>query len=189
MCHVLRARTELEDGKKLGARVDGQPQPEHLCGAAEPRAQFVQLQMREVEMAEGALVQGLCVLASSGQPGGDGGLSVAEDPFSGRRVQPFGECRQHYGDLVRGSFQTVQGGVAPSTERGAASLAAKGLDLLGTAMLAIPDKGVDVRISDPEVGALLIGTGKTLGVHSLGGSPPAFDLAPGAHRRRRSPST
>jgi len=151
MCHVLRARTELEDGKKLGARVDGQPQPEHLCGAAEPRAQFVQLQMREVEMAEGALVQGLCVLASSGQPGGDGGLSVAEDPFSGRRVQPFGECRQHYGDLVRGSFQTVQGRVASSTECDVAGLTTKRLDSFGLAMLTITNQRMHMRIRVAEV--------------------------------------
>jgi hypothetical protein len=151
MCHVLRARTELEDGKKLGASVDGQPQPEHLCGAAEPRAQFVQLQVREVEMAEGALVQGMCMFPSACQPGGDGGLSVAEDPFSGRKVQPFGECRQHYGDLVRGSFQTVQRGVASSTERGTASRASKCLDALGTAMDAISYQSVDLIIGDAEV--------------------------------------
>jgi len=32
------------------------------------------------------LVQGLSMLASTRQPGGDGGLSVAEDPLSSRRV-------------------------------------------------------------------------------------------------------
>jgi hypothetical protein len=39
-------------------------------------------------------------------------------------------------------FQTVQGRVEPGTERGVAGLAAKGLDALGTAMLAIADEGV-----------------------------------------------
>ena len=61
MCHVLCAGTQMEHGKNFCARVDGQPQPEHLFGAAEPGAQFVQLEVWEVEMAEGALVQGLCV--------------------------------------------------------------------------------------------------------------------------------
>ena len=51
MRHVLRAGTQIEDGKKLCARVDGQPQPEHLFGAAQPGAQFVQLEVRELEMA------------------------------------------------------------------------------------------------------------------------------------------
>jgi len=71
-------------------------------------------------------------------------LPVAEDPFSGGRVQPFGQRSEHHGDLLGGSFQTVQGGVASSTEGGAASLTAKRLDLLGMTMLAIADQGVDV---------------------------------------------
>ena len=57
-------------------------------------------------------MQGLCVLASARQPGGNGGLTVAEDALSGRRIQSFGERRQHRCDLTGGSFQTVQGGVA-----------------------------------------------------------------------------
>ncbi len=52
MRHVLRAGTQMEDGKKLRARVDSQPQPEHLCGAAQPCSQFVQLEVWELEMAE-----------------------------------------------------------------------------------------------------------------------------------------
>jgi hypothetical protein len=60
-------------------------------------------------------------------------------------------------------------------------LAAKGLDLLGTAVLAIPNQRVNVSIGDPRVRALPIGTGETLGVHPLGCSPPAFHLTPGAY--------
>ena len=109
-------------------------------------------------------------------------MSKAEDPFGGGRVQPFGQRREHHGDLVRGSFQTVQRRVAPSTERGVAGLAAKGLDLLGTAMLAIPDEGVELSIGIPEARALLIRTGEAFGGYALGGSPPAFHLTPGTHR-------
>ncbi len=138
VCHVLRAGTQLEGGKKLGARINSYPQPQHLLGAAEPCTEFVQLKVREVEMAEEALVQGVRVLASSGEPGGNGGLTKAEDPLCGRGVQPFGQRREHHGDLLRGGFQTIQGGVAPGSERGTAGLTAKGLDALGTAMLAIP---------------------------------------------------
>jgi hypothetical protein len=54
--HVLCAWTELEDGKNLGERIDGQPQPEHLCGAAQPGSDFVQLEVRDVEVAEAAVV-------------------------------------------------------------------------------------------------------------------------------------
>jgi hypothetical protein len=82
MCQVLRAWTQMEHRKNLGARIDGQPKPQHLCGAAQPGAQFVQLEVWEPEMAEAALVQGLCVLSGTGQPGGDRRLLVAEDPLS-----------------------------------------------------------------------------------------------------------
>ena len=108
--HMLRARTQLEHGKKLGARVDGQPQPEHLFGTAQPGSEFVQLQVREVQMAEEALVQRLSVLASASQPGGDGRLPVAEDPLGGGRVQSFGQRREHHDDLLRGRFQAIEGG-------------------------------------------------------------------------------
>jgi hypothetical protein len=71
--------------------------------------------------------------------------------------------------------------VTSSTERSAASLTTKRLDALGLAMLAIAHQRVDLVIGDAEVEALLVGTGVTLGVDSLGCSPAAFDLAPGAY--------
>ena len=77
--------------------------------------------------------------------------------------------------------------MAPRTERGAAGLAAKGLDLFSVTMGAIPNQGMNVSICDPEVRALVVGTGETLGVYAFRGSPSAFDLAPGAHRQRRWP--
>ena len=92
MCHVLGAGTQLKNGKNLSAGVDGEPEPQHLCGAAEPRAQLVQLQVRKVEVTEAVLVQRLCMFASTSQPGGDGGLAVAEDPLGGGWVEPFSEA-------------------------------------------------------------------------------------------------
>jgi hypothetical protein len=58
------------------------------------------LEVRDPEMAKVALVEGLSVLASTGQPGRDGGLSKAEDPLGSGRVQPFGQRREHHGDLL-----------------------------------------------------------------------------------------
>src|SRR5215469_11933965 len=140
MSHVLGARTQLERRQKLGAWIDDQPEPQHLLRTLQPRAQLIQLQVREMEVAEEAYVQGLCMRASASEPGGDSGLTIAEDPFGSGRVEPFGQCREHHGDLVRWSFQPVQGGVTPSTEGGAASRTSKGLDALGMTMLAIPEK-------------------------------------------------
>ena len=107
---------------------------------AEPCSQFIQLKVREVQMAEEALVQGVRVLANTGQPASNSGLTVGEDTFGRRRIHPFGECREHHGDMVRGGFQTVQRRVASGNERGVTGLAAKRLDALGMPMLAIAKK-------------------------------------------------
>ena len=64
MRSVLRAGAQMEHGKNLREGIDGQPQPEDLCGATQPGSQFVQLEVREVQMAEEALVQGLRMLES-----------------------------------------------------------------------------------------------------------------------------
>jgi hypothetical protein len=64
--------------QKLGAGIDGQP--EHLCGAAQPGAQFIQLERREPEVAQGALVESLCMSGCTSEPRRDGGLTGAEDP-------------------------------------------------------------------------------------------------------------
>ncbi len=61
MRHVLRAGAELRHRKNFRAGINGRPQPEHLFGAAEPRAQFVQLQVRDLEGVEAALMEDLCV--------------------------------------------------------------------------------------------------------------------------------
>ena len=63
----------------------------HLFGAAQPGSYFIQLQVRELEVVEEALVHGLCVPTCTREPCRDGGLTVAEDPFGRRRVQPFGQ--------------------------------------------------------------------------------------------------
>src|ERR1051326_474207 len=136
-------------------------------------------------MAEEAFVQALGMLPSARQPSRDRGLSVAEDAFSRGMVQPFGQRRQYHGDLLGGCFQSVQGRVTSSAERGAASLTAKGLDALGTAMLAIPDQRVDPIIGDAEVHALLVWTGEAHGLYPLGCSTAAFHLTPGLYWHRR----
>ena len=137
MRHGLCSGTELKHRKDLGEGIDGQPEPQNLLSATEPGAQLVQLQVREMEMAEEALVESVRVLSSTRQPGGNGGLPVAENSRSCRSVQPFGQRREHHGDLPGRGFQTIQGGVASRAERGLAGLTAKRLDPLCTAMRAI----------------------------------------------------
>jgi hypothetical protein len=86
VCPMLGARTQREHGQNLGARVDGQPEPEHVLRAAQAGTQFIQLEVRERELGEDALMQGLCMPASAREPGGAGGLPLAENPFGRARV-------------------------------------------------------------------------------------------------------
>jgi hypothetical protein len=74
-------------GRIARARINGQPEPQHLLRAAQPGAPFVQLEMREVEVAEAALMEDLSVSACASEPRGDGGLTVAEDPFGSGSIQ------------------------------------------------------------------------------------------------------
>jgi hypothetical protein len=62
MGHVLCSWTEVEDGKKLCTWVDGQPQPQDVFVAAQPGAQFVQLDIGKLEMTEKVLVEAFSVL-------------------------------------------------------------------------------------------------------------------------------
>ncbi len=108
MRRPLRAGTHMENRKDFRERVDGQP--EHLCMVAEACAQLVQLEVREPEMAEGALVQGQRVLTSSGQPGGNSRLPKAEDPLCGGWVQPFGQREiRTMATLEEGVFRRYKG--------------------------------------------------------------------------------
>jgi hypothetical protein len=59
MCHVLCSGAKLKHGKNLRERADSQPKPQHVLRAAQSGAQFVQLEVWEPEMVEGAFVQGL----------------------------------------------------------------------------------------------------------------------------------
>jgi len=88
---------------------------------------------------------------------------------------------RHHGDLMRRGFQTIQGRVAASSERAAASRTSERLDPLRMAMLTISDQSVNLGIGDAEVRALLVGTGEALGVYTLGCSSAAFHLTPGAY--------
>jgi hypothetical protein len=74
--------------------------------------------------------------------------------------------------------------MASSTESDATGLVAKGLDLFSVTMGAIPNQGMNVSICDSEVRALVVGAGETLSIYPFRSTSPAFDLAPGAHRKR-----
>ncbi len=85
MRHVLRAGIQMEHRQNLGAGIDDQPKPQNLLGAAQPGTQLVQLQVREMKMAEDVLVQGVRVPGCSSESSRHRGLLKAKDPFCGGR--------------------------------------------------------------------------------------------------------
>ena len=76
--------------------------------------------------------------------------------------------------MIGRGFQTVQGGIAPGTERSVAGLAEKGLDAFAMAVLAIANESVDMGIGDPAIRVVLVGTSKAFGVHAGGGLLDGF---------------
>lgn len=58
MGHGWCSRAELKRRKKLRQGIDGQPQPENTLGATQAGAQFVQLNVWELEVAESVRVPG-----------------------------------------------------------------------------------------------------------------------------------
>jgi len=185
VCCMLSAGPQLERWYNLGARINRQPYPEHLGRAAEPGANFVQLQVWEMEVTEAVLMKELSVSSCAREPPRDGGLTGAEDPLCGGRIESFSQRREDHGDLMGRGFQTVQGGVSSGREGSVTRLTAERLDPLGLAMLAIAHQRMLGSIGDAKVAARSVGTSETISGYAFGGSPPAFDLAPGLHRSRR----
>jgi hypothetical protein len=66
--HLVRSRTQLEHRNALGEWIDGHPEPQNLRVAAQACSQFIQLQMRDLEMAERALMQDLGIRSCLQQP-------------------------------------------------------------------------------------------------------------------------
>src|SRR6266581_4009473 len=130
MSHDLGSGAELERRNYFRQGIKSHPQPEHLCGAPKLGAQFVQLQVREMQVAEGTFVQALRMFACAREPPCNRRLPKAEDAFSRGSIQPLGQRRQHNCDLLGRRFQPVQRRVPSRTEGRAAGLTPKGLNTL-----------------------------------------------------------
>ena len=104
MGQVLYSGTQMEGGKNLAAGINRQPEPDHVLRAAQPGSQFIQLEVWELQKAEGPLVQRPSIRSSASQPPRDDGLPKAEDAFSCGSVQPFGKPPRAPWQLVGREF-------------------------------------------------------------------------------------
>ncbi len=114
-------------------------------------------------------------------PGGDRLRAVAKYPCSCSNIKPFGQRREDFPDALRCRFEPVERGIASSTKRGRASLAAEGLDPLVLGVGPIADQGRELRVGDPIVRAGAVGAGKALGSDPAHGAAATFQLTPGHH--------
>jgi hypothetical protein len=56
-------------GRSARAGVDDEPEPQHVLATPQPCSQFIQLEMRELEVAERVLVQRLGMFPSASEKG------------------------------------------------------------------------------------------------------------------------
>ncbi len=117
----------------------------------QPRPEFVELEVREVEPLEPAVVQGRTVLAGACQPGADCALAVAKHPHCRSDREPFGERTQDFGDSRGWRLEAIERGVATGGEGGRTGLTPERLNALVRAVRAIADQGVHLHVGDPKV--------------------------------------
>ena len=140
MGSILSARTEVEHRDQLAERVNDDPEPQHVGAVTQPRAEFIQLEVGQVQLLQPAVMQASTMLPGTRDPARNRLLGVAEHAASSRDTQPFRKHREHEAHLLRGGFQAIESRMPPGTEGAAARLTAKGLDPLGLAMGATPTK-------------------------------------------------
>jgi hypothetical protein len=95
---VLCPGAKLQDRDQFGKRVDRHPQPQDMGSIAQPRPEFVKLEMRQREVPKPAVMQGRAVLACTCEPGAHGAFTVPKDPHSGGERETFSQGCQDFCD-------------------------------------------------------------------------------------------
>ena len=101
------------------------------------------------------------MLASARDPTPDGRFRHLEDTGRGWGTQAFGNNVQDLGDAGRGCFQTIERGVASSSESALTGLTVKILDGVVSAVVPVADEGMDRGIGVIKVATTRIWTSET----------------------------
>jgi len=80
---VMQHRDHLAEG------IDRHPQPHCVGAVTQARSEFVELDVRQVEVPQDAVVKRRALFTRSRHPGGDRRVTVTEDPRRGRDRQPL----------------------------------------------------------------------------------------------------
>src|SRR5829696_826353 len=104
-------------------------------------------------------------------PPGDRPLAVAEDAHRRRDIEPFRQGAQDLADARWRRLEPVERRAAARADLGAARLAAKVLDAVSRAVVAVADQGMDALVRDAVVRAGGRWTGIARGRAALRGAP------------------
>ena len=178
---ILGACPELQQRNNFGEGSERDPQPQPVRPAQQPRAQLVEVHVREMQPLKGAIVQRCAVFPRSHQPSRDGRVPMPEHPHGRGDIHPLRQRRQHLANPVGCRFKPIERGVAWRAEARATCLTAQRLDALAPPLSAIAHQGMDLRIGDRILQACAVGAGEALGVTAFRCAAPAFPLAPGRH--------
>ena len=141
---VLGAWPEGERRDEFGAWVERQPEPGDPLARSEAGPDLVQLEVGQVEAVQEVPMHPFGVPGGPVAPAGDRRLAVAEDAHGGADGQPLGQGAEHLADAGRRRLEVGECGAPASADLGPAGLAAKLLDAVGAALVAVGDQGVDL---------------------------------------------
>ncbi len=138
MCGVLSPRATVQHGYALRERIQRAPPPQHVRAIAEVRAEFVQLEMRELEVPNPAVVQRCAVLAGPRQPRADRAFAVAKHPHRCGERETFSQGRQDCCNAGGRCFEPIERCIMAGGEGRSTRLATKGLDPVSATWLIRP---------------------------------------------------
>jgi hypothetical protein len=157
---------QIQDWDNFGEWVNGQPQPEGVCTAPQPRANLVQLHVRQLELIEDALMEGCAMRAARLSQV----LIVAERwpntrtaaATSSPSVSAASTSATRWDAVLRRYSGVTQRIPATGTEGGLAGLTPAGLDTFSLAVHTVTKQSLDLRVGNLIVRERTIWAGESL---------------------------
>jgi len=171
----------LDNRDDLGLGIANGPDPDLLGGMLDVTPKLIELDVDEFKVCEEKIVEFAAVVATSGEPGADGGFADAIDLFDGGSIDPKGEEVKHLANDIRIRLEAIERSVAADGEL--TGVASPTLQVLNKSkdprVFPFPNDGMDVGICDAEVSTGGVGAEVSLGCDRLLWAAFAFDLIPG----------
>ncbi len=149
-------------------------------------AEFIQLNMREGQIAKQMRMHSFTVHARSSEPGRDRSFGMAKHSHGSANGQPFGDCREDDTHASRRGFEAIECCMPPPAELVVARFAIEILNRVVDAMMPITDQGMDGRIGNLPIGTGWIVAGIAIRVNGFGTTASTFHFPPWTDGNRRA---